>query len=67
MGEKPSLKRPPSFILAPIPIQDQQKQPATQQPGWWTRFSNWIRYYSTQIRWDIERWLARRFHRHWGA
>jgi hypothetical protein len=67
MGEKPSLKRPSSFILAPIPIQDQHKQPAKPKPGWWTRCSNWMRYYSIQIRWDIERWLARRFHRRWGA
>ncbi|TMC95763.1 MAG: hypothetical protein E6J11_12975 [Chloroflexi bacterium] len=67
MGQKPSLKRPRSFILAPIPIQDQHKQSATPEPGWWARCSNWIRYYSIQIRWDIERWLARRLHRRWSA
>lgn len=67
MGQKPSFKRPPSFILAPIHIQDQHKQPVTQQLGWWTRCSNWIRYHSIQIRWDIERWLARLLHRRWGT
>jgi hypothetical protein len=29
------------------------------------RFSAWIRYYSIQWRWDIERSMARLLHRRW--
>lgn len=67
MGEQPNPKRPPSFVLAPISIEDQYKQPAAQQTTWWTRCTRWLHYYTIQIRWDIERWLARRFHRRWGS
>jgi len=57
--------------LLPLPVptsdQHQRKQAPGQQPSIWLLCSNWIRYYSIQWRWDIERFLARRFHRRWGG
>ena len=68
MGEKPASKGPSSFILAPATLEDQHKRrPPVEQPSWWTLWSKWLQYYSIQVRWDIERWLARLFHRRWGA
>jgi hypothetical protein len=32
----------------------------------WERFVAWLRYHTIQTRWDIERRLARKFHRRWG-
>jgi hypothetical protein len=32
----------------------------------WERFVAWLRYHFIQTRWDIERRLARTFHRRWG-
>ena len=34
-------------------------------PSLWQRFTARLRYSSIQIRWDIERWLARKLHRRW--
>ncbi len=34
---------------------------------WWSRLRSWIAYYSIQWRWNIERRLARLFHRRWGG
>ncbi|TMC16586.1 MAG: hypothetical protein E6J33_09415 [Chloroflexi bacterium] len=68
MGEKPVSKDPPSFILAPATFEDQYKRrPPVQQASWWTLCTRWLQYHSIQVRWDIERWLARLFHRRWGA
>jgi hypothetical protein len=36
-----------------------------QLPSLRERFTAWIRYYSIQVRWDVERWLARKLHRRW--
>ena len=68
MGEKPTVKRPPSFLLVPVPIEDQHRQRSpVQHSSWWTLCTKWFQYHNLQIRWDIERWLARLFHRRWGT
>jgi hypothetical protein len=74
MGEKFADNMRPNFtngplIPLPVPIGDQQrrKQPNGPQPSFWRLCSNWVRYHSIQWRWDIERFLARRFHRRWGG
>ncbi|HLQ30299.1 MAG TPA: hypothetical protein VK140_13790 [Ktedonobacteraceae bacterium] len=68
MGEKPTIKRPPSFILAQVPIEDQSRQrPPVPQLSWWSICTRWFQYHSVQVRWDIERWLARLLHRRWGS
>jgi hypothetical protein len=58
---------PGSF--APIPTNAAYKRshhPSTPQlPSLWQRFTARLRYSSIQIRWDIERWLARKLHRRW--
>ncbi len=67
MGEKHNPKRPPAFVLAPVPIEDPRKRPTVRQPPWWTLCAAWLQYHSIQIRWHIERWLARHLHRRWGS
>jgi hypothetical protein len=66
MGEKSTAKRPPSLVLAPVPIEDQYKQPTMQKTTWLTLFTRWLQYNNIQFRWDIERWLARLLHCRWG-
>lgn len=67
MGEKPTSKRPPSLSLVPVTFDDQYKRPPVQQAPWWTLCNKWLQFHTIQIRWDIERWLARLFHRRWGS
>jgi hypothetical protein len=55
------------LIPLPVPIGDQQRRKQPPEPSWWFVCSNWLRYHGIQLRWDIERFLARRFHRHWGG
>jgi len=57
------------LIPEPVPIGDQhrRKQAPGQGPSLWLLCSRWIRYHSIQWRWDIERFLARRFNRRWGG
>jgi hypothetical protein len=54
----------------PVPTNDAYKQnsPSFLSPSSsaWERFVAWLRYHSIQTRWDIERRLARKFHRRWG-
>lgn len=58
---------PGAFV--PISTDDASKRSrplfTPQIPSLWQRFTAWLRYSSIQIRWDIERWLARKFHRRW--
>ena len=58
-----------SLTPVPIPIpgdEGYRRQPFLRpQTPWWQRCVQWYRYYSIQIRWDIERALARLFHRRW--
>jgi len=42
------------------------RRPSIRQEPFWLRFVAWLRYYSVQFRWDVERRLARLLHRHWG-
>jgi hypothetical protein len=57
------------FAPLPVPTNDQwqRKQVPGPPPSLWHLCSSWIPYHSTQLRWDIERFLARRFNRRWGA
>ncbi|HLI08490.1 MAG TPA: hypothetical protein VKV40_18150 [Ktedonobacteraceae bacterium] len=54
-------------VPLPIPTDERyrQRQFSPQQPAWWESCVQWFRYYSIQFRWDIERGLARLFHRRW--
>lgn len=58
-----------TLIPVPIPVYDpyhpHRKLSLEQQPSRWTRCVAWVRYYSTQLRWDIERFLARLLHGRW--
>jgi len=58
-----------SFAPVPVPIDDQYRRSSVpmQQPSWWQRFTRWLAYYGIQLRWDIERRLARLFNRRWGG
>ena len=67
MSEKHVPKLPQSLIPVPVPSDDRQQQPLLQQPSWWELCTHWVRYHSIQILWDIERSLARLFHRRWSG
>jgi hypothetical protein len=54
--------------LTPAIVYTQQKREhnlSPQHPSMWERFSAWMRYYSIQWRWDIERKMAYLLHRNW--
>jgi hypothetical protein len=56
-------------LPVPVPTDDSDKHSRRSfmpQPSSWERFTAWLRYYSIQTRWDIERRLARKLHRRWG-
>ena len=62
----------PQRILVPVYIPTEQ-QPlqsySTAQPAesYWFLCKCWLRYHFIQLRWDIERTIARLHHRRWGA
>jgi len=73
MGERPLHNVKRSFLNSigrlmpvPVPVGDQRRQVSGQSSSLWLLFIRWLKYHSTQLRWDIERFLARRFNRHWG-
>ncbi len=70
-AKKPTARHPQlrSLALVPVPIDDQHRRGSMpmQQATWWKRFTKWLAYYSIQLRWDIERRLARLFNRRWGG
>ncbi|MDQ2905373.1 MAG: hypothetical protein ABI456_06000 [Ktedonobacteraceae bacterium] len=54
--------------LTPVPVGDGSRPPLVQQnPSWWSLCSAWLHYHSVQLRWDVERQLARLLGRRWGA
>lgn len=59
-------RRPGPRILVPVYARDAypQRPPLPLFP-WWSYFTAWLRYHSTQLRWDIERGLARLSGRSW--
>ena len=69
--QKPVGKHPrslmPSFIPIPVDERHQGGQFPMQQQSWRQLCTQWLRYHSIQLRWDIERSLARLFHRRWGS
>ena len=55
--------------LIPVPMHDSPapyRRPFIRQESFWLRFVAWLRYYSVQFRWDVERRLARLLHHRWG-
>jgi len=67
MGEKIPPKHPRQFTLVPVFIDSTHKQPAMPRLAWWTVFTRWFQYHSIQVRWYIERRVARLLHRRWGG
>lgn len=64
--EKPNFSFPRSFTPVPVYTRDARLQQGPRATLW-QRFDHWIRYYSIQTRWDIERFFARLLHRPWRA
>jgi hypothetical protein len=71
MGETPAKKpgsRPSlSFVFAHTSDGHKQSPMLMQSDPWWLRCRKWLNYHTIQLRWDVERHLARLFHRRWGA
>ncbi len=71
MGEtqvKKSGPRPfPSFVFVRTDDGSKRSHMLFQSEPWWLRFRKWLQYHSIQLRWDIERSLARLFNRRWGG
>ncbi|GER84901.1 hypothetical protein KTAU_35370 [Thermogemmatispora aurantia] len=68
MEERRFEKRPRSLILAPVfvRVDERCRVPSPlSRPSWQELVAGWLRYQATQLRWDIERSLARLFHRSW--
>lgn len=69
--DKPAGKGLRSLIplLVPIPVDEgsRNRRSFTRQPSIWHLCKQWFRYYSIQIRWDVERTVARLLHRRWGS
>lgn len=71
IASKKNRNASPLRSLTPVPVpipgdERYRRQPfLPQQTPWWQSCVQWFRYYSIQIRWDIERTLARLFHRRW--
>lgn len=57
-------------LLTPVPVyssQEQRHRLSPPQETSWQVCIAWLRYHYIQIRWDLERSIARLFHRHWGS
>ncbi len=67
-------KHPGRWMLprSPVPVPTDDSYEHTRRsftpppPSFWERFTAWLRYYYIQMRWDVERRLARKLHRRWG-
>jgi hypothetical protein len=60
------------FVPAPVYIPTEQQPPqsysaAQLSKSYWFLCKCWLRYHLTQLRWDIERTIARLRHQRWGA
>jgi hypothetical protein len=74
MGEQPLHNVKRSFLngvgrLIPVPAPggNQRRQASGQSPSLWLQCTSWLKYHSTQLRWDIERFVARRLNHRWGS
>jgi hypothetical protein len=71
MGEtqakKSGLRPFPSFVFVHNDDGRKRSPMPFQVEPWWLRFSKWVQYHGIQLRWDIERSLARLFNRRWGG
>lgn len=57
-------------LLTPVHVyssQEQRRRHSMPQESWWQVCVGWLRYHHIQMRWDIERVLARLLHRRWGS
>jgi hypothetical protein len=64
MGEKFPSKHPRQLTPVPVFVEHPPRQPA-ERISWFTLCVQWFQYHSTQIRWYIERRVARLLHRRW--
>jgi hypothetical protein len=62
-GARPSL----SFVFVHSNDGRKQSHMLLRPESWWLRCRKWMQYRSIQLRWDIERSLARLFNRRWGG
>jgi hypothetical protein len=55
--------------VKPVPVYHSQepRRSLARHYSTWDLFNAWIKYHSIQIRWDIERTLARLLGKRWGA
>jgi len=71
MGEtqakKPGTRPIPSVVYVHTNNRHKQLPMQMQTETWWLRCRKWVEYHSIQLRWDIERRLARLFNRRWGG
>lgn len=71
MGEtqakKPGSKRSLSFAFVHTNEERRQSPMFMQSESWWLPCRRWLQYHTIQLRWDIERRLARLFNRRWGG
>ncbi|MBX5451437.1 hypothetical protein [Thermogemmatispora sp.] len=68
MEERTYKKRPRSLMLAPVFVRVDERRhvlPPPPRPSWQELVIGWLRYQAVQIRWDLERGLARLLHRSW--
>ncbi len=67
-GDSSHMSYPAKLTLIPVHIDRHAKQqPIPQSISLWQHCIGWLRYYSIQARWDIERWWARCMGRRWGG
>jgi hypothetical protein len=71
MGEtqakKPGVRPSLTFVFVHADNGRRQFPMLKRSESWWQRWRMWMQYHSTQLRWDIERSLARLFNRRWGG
>jgi hypothetical protein len=54
-----------SRSLVPVYVPGQRRELLSPQDTWWERWTSWLHYHATQLRWDIERGFARLLRRRW--
>lgn len=64
MGKFP-IQRSRPLTLVPVAHGEQPRRSAPAD-SLWRRWAGWWRYQQLQLRWDIERSVARLFRRRWG-
>ncbi|HLJ33373.1 MAG TPA: hypothetical protein VKU38_06975 [Ktedonobacteraceae bacterium] len=65
--ERARPSRSLEFAPIPVSVDGQRKRLPVQDASLWHLFTSWLSFYTIQIRWRIERRIARLFHRRWGT